>query len=149
MIEELAGSEVRNKFEIMTSTTEDIDLESLCSNAGLRFDWDKSETSWLGFDPEFIGDRVIVKSVVLDGPASKSGLNAGDEVIAINGMRVLKERFNEHTKYLKVNEAYQFTVGRLSVLHNISLIVGSNPPKLKGITAIDQALAEKVLNPKV
>ena len=41
VLEELAGSEIREKFERMTSTTEDIDLEALCNKAGLGFEWDK------------------------------------------------------------------------------------------------------------
>lgn len=149
MIEDVAGSDVRNQFETMTSTTNDIDLEALCSRAGLRFDWDKTETPWLGMDADFYGDRVLVKSVILDGPAYKGGLNAGDEIIAINGMRVLKDRFNEHTKYLRPNETYDFTVARLSNLVRVSVNVGINPAKIKTIVASDVAIVEKVLCPKV
>ncbi|MDO9180993.1 MAG: PDZ domain-containing protein [Bacteriovorax sp.] len=148
IIEEVGGSEIREKFEIMTSTTEEIDLESLCLKAGLRFDWDKSTTPWLGFDADFQGDRVIVKAVILDGPAYKAGLNAGDEIIAINGMRTLKDRFNEFAKYLRVNESYNFTIARLSNLQNISFNVGVTSPKLKGIAVSERAVAERVLNPK-
>ena len=148
MIEEVGGNEIRNKFEMMTSTTEDIDLETICSKAGLRFDWDKSESPWLGFDPEFQGDRVLIRAVTLDGPAFKAGLNAGDEIIAINGIRILKDRFNDHNKFLKINESYIFSISRLSVIQNITFSVGKMPAKLKSIVANDAVLAEKVLNPK-
>lgn len=148
MIEEVGGADIASKFELMTSTTEDIDLESIAAKAGLRFDWDKAETPWLGFDPGFEGDRVVVKAVTLDGPAYKSGLNAGDEIIAINGMRVLKDRFNDYAKFMRINDTYQVTVSRLNVLTNISLNVGQKPQSLRAITAVDKVLAESVLNPK-
>lgn len=147
MVEQVGGVDIREKFEIMTSTTEEIDLESVCNEAGLKFDWDKSESPWLGFEPEFMGDRVLVRTVTLDGPAFKGGLNAGDEILAINGMRILKDRYNEFPKYLKMNETYTFTISRLASLATVTLNIGVVPAKLKGISIADRALAEKVLNP--
>ncbi len=149
MVEEVGGSDILSKFELMTSTTQDIDLETLCKKAGLKFEWEKFETPWLGIDVDFTADRVIIKSIVLDGPAYKAGLNAGDEIIAINGMRLLKDRFNDYTKFLRVNETYQLTVARLSMILNISINVGIVPAKLKAIVAIDKKLAESVFHPSL
>ena len=147
MVEAIGGADIREKFELMTSTTQEIDLESICAEAGMKFDWDKSESPWLGFEPEFSGDRVIVRTVTLDGPAFKAGLNAGDEILAINGMRVLKERYNEFPKFLKMNESYAFTISRLASLATLTLNVGVLPPRLKGISASERTKVEKVLNP--
>jgi len=134
---------------MMTSTTEDIDLETLCNKAGLKFEWDKSETPWMGMEVDFSGDRVVVKSVILDGPAYKAGLNSGDEIIAINGMRMLKDRFNDYAKFLIINESYLITVARLSMILNISINIGMVPAKLKAIVALDKKLAESVFNPVI
>ena len=147
MVEAVGGADIREKFEIMTSTTEEIDLESLCGKAGLKFEWDKTESPWLGFDAEFHGDRVVAKTVTLDGPAYKGGLNAGDEILAINGMRVLKDRFNEHAKFMKVNETYTVTISRLAVIQTIMINVGVTPAKLRAIAVADKTLVEKVLKP--
>jgi predicted metalloprotease with PDZ domain len=147
MVEAVGGSDIREKFEIMTSTTQEIDLESICAQAGLKFEWDKSEVPWLGFDPEFSGERVIVRAVTLDGPAYKGGLNAGDEILAINGVRILKDRYMDYAKFLRVNETYHLTISRLSSLKSVSLNVGIVPPKLRAITVVDKVLADKVLKP--
>jgi predicted metalloprotease with PDZ domain len=146
-VEDVGGKDIREKFEIMTSTTEEIDLESICAKAGLKFEWEKSEAPWLGFDPEFFGERVIARAVTLDGPAFKGGINAGDEIIAINGLRILKDRYNDFGKFLKVNETYTVTVSRLGVLQNINLNVGVVPSRLRGIVAVDRNTAEKVFKP--
>ena len=148
MVEEVGGKEIREKFEVMTSTTEEIDLESICGTAGLKFEWDKSESPWLGFDAEFSGDRVLVRAVTLDGPAYKAGLNAGDEIIAINGMRVLKDRYNDYTKYLRINETYTFMISRLASLQTVNVNVGVTPAKLKAITVVDRKTLVEALNPK-
>ncbi|MBC7427076.1 MAG: M61 family metallopeptidase [Bacteriovorax sp.] len=147
MVEEVGGKEIREKFEIMTSTTQEIDLESICNEGGLKFEWDKSESPWLGFEPEFAGERVLVRTVTLDGPAFKAGINAGDEILAINGVRILKDRYNEFPKYLRANESYTFTISRLANLATVSLNVGVVPARLRAITVADKGLVEKVLNP--
>jgi predicted metalloprotease with PDZ domain len=147
MVEEIGGSDIRLKFETMTSTTEDIDLESISAMAGLKFEWDKSEMPWFGMDTELLGDRVVVKAVTLDGPAYKAGLNAGDEIIAVNGMRMLKDRFAEYAKFLRTNETYTLTISRLSMLQNIAINLGVTPPRLKGISLADKKLFEKSFMP--
>jgi predicted metalloprotease with PDZ domain len=148
MIEDLGGSDIRLAFESMTSTTIDIDLEAICNKASLRFDWDKTETPWLGIESEFIGDRVIIKSVTLDGPAFKAGINAGDELVAINDMRILKDRYLEFPKYLKMNQSYNFTVFRLSLKKDFELAVGVTPAKLRGIISTDKLITDKIFHPK-
>ncbi|MBY0415264.1 MAG: PDZ domain-containing protein [Bdellovibrionales bacterium] len=143
MVEDIGGSEIREKFEIMTSTTQEIDLETICAKAGVKIEWDKSESPWLGFDPEFIGDRVVVRAVTIDGPAFKAGLNAGDEILAINGMRVLKDRYNDYAKFLKANESYTLTISRLASLATVTLNVGVTPSKIRSLVAEDKTKAAK------
>lgn len=145
IIESVGGVEIRNKFEEMVQTTKDLDFETIIKNHGLKIDWDNSESPWLGIEPEFQGDRVVVKSVVLDGPAFKSGVNAGDEIVAINGMRILKDRFNDHGRYLKINQVYKLTVARLGMLTDIELTVETTPKKIKAIVVQDRAAVEKAL----
>lgn len=147
MIEEVGGADTREAFESMTKTTEDIDLESLCAEFGLKWEWDKTETPWLGIDPEFLGDRVLIKVVTLDGPAFKGGLNAGDELIAINNMRVLKDRYADFAKYMRINETYDFTVSRLGKLCHVKVNVGVTPLKLKALSLTNRDLLIKALNP--
>lgn len=149
MVGEVGGPDIREQFEMMTSTTQEIDLESICLEAGLSVEWDKSEVPWLGFEPEYSGDRVIARTVTLDGPAYKAGLNAGDEIIAINGMRILKDRFNEFPKYLKINENYSITISRLATISSLTLNVGIQPAKIKTLSLIDREKVIKVLNPHV
>ena len=144
MVESVGGKDVCEKFRDWASTTKEIDLESLCIQAGLKFDWDKSDTPWLGIDVDMRADRVVIKAVTLDGPGFKAGLNAGDEIIAINGIRVLKDRYNDFSKILHINETYTITVSRQNIIQDISITVGVVPAKLKAITATDLEKVKKV-----
>ena len=42
-----------------------------------------------------ITDHLLIKEVVPNGPAAKSGLQVGDEIIQINGLNVAGRKFNE------------------------------------------------------
>jgi len=146
-VEEVGGKEIREQFETMTTTTIEPDLEGIFARGGMKFEWERSEIPWLGFDAEFNADRVMVKAVTIDGPGYKGGLNAGDEILAINGVRVLKDRYGDHAKYLRINETYTFTISRLNVLREVSINVGIMPAKLKAISAADGDKLKSVLNP--
>ncbi|MCO4792329.1 MAG: PDZ domain-containing protein [Bacteriovoracaceae bacterium] len=146
MIEEVGDSEIRKKFENMIQTTEEVDYEELCSKMGFEFVWTENESSsWLGTNCSFKGDRIVIDNVVLDSPAYKSGLNAGDEILAIDGMRVLKDRYKDLPKILNVDTSYSFTISRLDVLHNIDVIPGKTPRKLSEVKIKDEGLAARTL----
>lgn len=146
MVKEIAGEEVLGKFQTWVQTTEELDLESIFKSCGLDFEYEETKKPWLGLRPEFIGERVLIKDIALDGPAFKGGLNATDEIIAINGMRILKDNFNDHQKYLLRDKPYTFTVNRLETLHTIEVIPSSAPRTIKTIKATDSAKALSALN---
>ncbi len=147
MVEDLGGAEILRKFETWVETCEEIDLEALLLKMGVKTEWENASVPWLGIDTEFSGDRVNVRSVTLDGPGFKGGINAGDEIIAINGFRVLKERYVEMTKYLEVNQTYTFTVSRLGRILNVDINLDAAPRKIKALTIENKDLVIKTLNP--
>ena len=138
----------RTTAAMMEPRTEDFDIESLAKNAGMKFEWDNTELPWTGMNVTHEGDRVIISSVILDGPAYQAGLNAGDELVAINGMRMLKDRYADYAKFLRLNETYTFTVSRLSSLQNVGVTIGQTPAKIRAISLTDKSLAQKALMPK-
>ncbi|MFT6070516.1 MAG: putative metalloprotease with PDZ domain [Bacteriovoracaceae bacterium] len=145
MVREIAGEEVLGQFQTWVQTTEELDLDGLFKGAGFEIEYETKEKPWLGLRPDFLGDRVIIKDVALDGPAYKGGLNAGDEIIAINKMRILKDNFNDHEKYLFKDKPYMITVNRLETLVNLEVIPSSAPRVIKNIKVTDTQVAEATL----
>ncbi|MBD65509.1 MAG: hypothetical protein CME62_09900 [Halobacteriovoraceae bacterium] len=143
MIEDMLGAEARGVFEQRISTTEDIDFESYYAEFGMRFLWEQSEAAHLGVDLKFQGDRVLVDNVHLDGPAYQSGLNAGDEILSLNKVRLLKSDIKELPKMIKPNKNYMFLVNRLGSIMNIELQTGRAPKVLKSILIENEELAKK------
>lgn len=144
MIEKIGNKEIRDRFDMRVSTTEDIDFETYYSNNGMQFIWEESNKASLGVDWEFRGNSVTVGKVHLDEAAYKSGLNAGDEIIAVNRIRFSKADANNLDAILTVGKTYTFTISRLDKLYEIPVTIGTEPRILKDIQVIDEEKALKV-----
>lgn len=143
MVKVLGGEEVLNKFSTMIETTEEVDFDTHFQSMGLELRWNEATTPWLGVDFEYAGDRVILKGIVLDSPAHKAGLNAGDELLFLNGYRFLREDAQSLNNLVMVDQPYEFIVSRLGKLQRVEVIFGKPPRQLKEIAIKDRALAEK------
>ena len=143
MIESIGGKEVRNQFELRISTTEDIDFESYYKAIGCEFEWEASETPYLGVTWNFEGERVFVKQVTLDSPAYKAGLNAGDEILAVNKLRFLKEDADSLGSIMTVEKRYEVSLSRLGKTYQAELTPSKTPAALKQIRVVDQDKAIK------
>lgn len=145
MVQELGGEKILESFSTMIETTQEIDFDSAFKRVGLELKWVDGAPSWLGAEWDFSGDRAIVRGVLLDSPAARSGLNVGDEVIALNGIRALKEDVEKWGQLLKPEVTYHLTVSRLGKLTNLELMTDKGPRILKEIAIVDRARAEAAL----
>jgi predicted metalloprotease with PDZ domain len=144
-VRELVGAEGLDIFQDMIETTKEIDFEKYYAQIGLKFNWDAPKTPYLGADFEYRDDRVIVKSVTLDSPAYKYGLNAGDEILAINGLRFLKADAHDFTKLFIAGMNYDFVISRLDKISSLSIVFEETPKSLKEIQVINRDKALKAL----
>ncbi len=147
IIEELGNKEISERFQVMVQTTEDIDFESYAKRSGLSFEYERPYVAYLGANFETRGERVFMKSVVLDGPSYQSGLNAGDEMIAINQQRLEPRDLEQLNEFLRPDKHYLFTVSRNGVLVELEVQTGRPPKRLKQIKVTDKVLVEKTFGP--
>ncbi|MEX0798484.1 MAG: PDZ domain-containing protein [Bacteriovoracaceae bacterium] len=144
MIEKIGGKDVRELFEMRISTTEDIDFESYYKEAGCEFVWDETPAPYLGANLLFQGDRAFVESVTLDSPAHKAGLNAGDEILAIDRIRFLKDDADKFEEMLLPDQKYDFSIARLGKIFNVEIRAQKRPKLLKEIKVADRTKAQEV-----
>ncbi len=139
MIQSLAGVEVVNDFKNMIETTQDISFDRAFQALGLELVWSNKEEIDLGIKTKVDGERIFVESVVQDGPAYKGGVNAGDEVLAIDDLRMTQELFKEHEKYLNRDQSIELLLARSG-----RLVTTVMTPGIKG-----RVLQEIKINNKV
>jgi predicted metalloprotease with PDZ domain len=146
MVKEIGGEDVLDQFSTMVETTFDIDFDTAFKRMGLELKWAENNQSWIGADFEFSGDRAIVKTVLLDSPAYKGGLNAGDEILFLNGLRFLREDSDKISSLLMVDKSYELIISRLGKMNKIEVLTVKGPRQLKEITILDRSKAEKAFS---
>ncbi len=111
LISELSNENVTKWFSTQISTTEEMDFEGLLNKLGITCEWEEAKPSF-GAAFEYKGERVLFQSVQLDGASFKAGFNAGDELISINGGRVLKADIDKLTQFLPMDQNHMALVSR-------------------------------------
>lgn len=146
MIEQVAGVAGLNAFETMVSTTEEIDFEAHLASAGVEVVYENDGKAYLGMNAQFNGDRVSVQNVLLDSPAYRCGLNAGDEILAVDSLRILKKDYESFAKILRPESSYRFLVSRLGRTIELEVCPGVSPKKIKELKVLDRKQAKAILS---
>jgi predicted metalloprotease with PDZ domain len=129
----------------MVETTRDIPFEKACEKMGIEFKWQEASILWHGMNTENENGRVMVKTVVMDSPSYKAGVNAGDELIFMNQLRVSKDDVDQWPVRLLENESYQLTVARLGAKVELNIILEKAPKTLKELSIKNREKIEQIL----
>lgn len=146
MIAEIGNDEIASQFESRLSTTQDIDFESYYKENGMEFVWTDSGKVDFGIDFEYRGTNVFVSKVHLDRAGFKAGINAGDEILAINGVRFSKSDATGIDSILSPGQTYHLTISRLGKIYELSVLSEKEPLKLSAIKVVDEVKAKRAFN---
>lgn len=145
MIQEIGGMEVRDKFEEMVQTTIDLPWESALETLGLRSEYDESFECDFGLRVKTEGERVFAEVVIQGLSASKCGVHAGDELIALNGLRLTSSIWKELEKTLSINQNYELMVSREEHLMSLNLLLARKGRFFRKICLENRDKAEAAL----
>ena len=122
IVESVAGPEVRAMVEELLQTPTDPDVDAALDWYGLRLNRTPEQTAAeisgkpapSGFGLSWKEDRslLIVEHVIHGGTASESGVVPGDELLAINGLRVLPQSIDNRLDNLRPDEQVELTLAR-------------------------------------
>jgi predicted metalloprotease with PDZ domain len=143
LAEEVSGLSLGDFFRQALRTTVDPPVGILLAQFGIRLQMRARESeadlggtrgtprdrprAWLGFRIEAKGDKALVKAVISDGPAIKSGLSANDELVAMQGYRVTAANFPDFLERIDVGQSVDLDVFRRDELLRVTLIAAAAP----------------------
>ncbi len=150
--EHLAGSSLKKFFEDYVHGTTPIDWERSLGYAGLQLQArDAERMPWLGMQTIEQENRTRVMSVLAGSPAYDAGVDVGDEVVALNGLRVRTGDLQERLADYKPGDKVRLTVFRRDRLREfeIALRLQDVPPywvsKVEQPTPLQKSIFESWL----
>ena len=122
----MAGSSLEDFFAKYVRGTEELDYTAALEAAGLRLDTGAGSVDRADFGAVVVqdGDRLVVRSVAAGSPAYEQGLNTGDQIVALDNMRVTRDFFNARIAEKKPGDLINLTIFRFDDLSTLLIKLG-------------------------
>src|SRR6185503_13348835 len=119
----MAGSSMEDFFNRYVRGTEELNYSVAFEAAGLRLDTRATGTAdekvYFGADVAQEEDRLMIRRVYAGSPAYEQGLNAGDQIVAMDNMRVNRDFFNARMLEKKPGDLVSLTIFRFDDLSTL------------------------------
>jgi len=122
----MAGSSLEEFFSKYVRGKEELDYNAALAAAGLRLETSASADAkvYFGADVAQEEDRLMVRRVYAGSPAYEHGLNAGDQIVAMDNMRVNRDFFNARMAEKKPGDVVNLTIFRFDDLSSLLIRLG-------------------------
>jgi predicted metalloprotease with PDZ domain len=117
----MAGASLEEFFSKYVRGKDELDYNGALAAAGLRLETSAAADAKLYFGADLAqeDDRLIVRRVYAGSPAYESGLNAGDQIVALDNMRVTRDFFNARMAEKKPGALLNLTIFRFDDLSTL------------------------------
>jgi predicted metalloprotease with PDZ domain len=148
--ETVAGSPLEEFFRRYVRGREELDYNAALAGVGLRletFAGDRTrpaaEPSYFGATLAQVGERLNVTNVLAGSPAYEQGLNANDQIVAIEGVRATLDFVNARLNDHQPGDEIRLTVFRNEELRNVTIKLGARPNNGLHIVPVQNPTAEQ------
>lgn len=131
-IESIADRDLSEFFERYLEGTEELPFDSYLLPFGLRVQAEGEENSermpFLGLTVKQENGRNLVKTAIAGSPAQSAGVDAGDELLAINGIRVTADQLGDRLKDFNPGDTIMLSVFHSDNLLSVPVTLGEPQP---------------------
>jgi predicted metalloprotease with PDZ domain len=129
--ERIAGSSLEEFFAKYVRGRDELDYNAALGAAGLQLNTGATveagkpvEKVFLGADVIQDGERLLVRRVIAGSPAYEQGVNAGDQIVALDNARVTRDFFNRRLEEKKPGDLINLTIFRFDELSTLLIKLG-------------------------
>jgi predicted metalloprotease with PDZ domain len=129
--EEAAGGSLTPFFAEYVDGTADLDFEGALAQMGLRLAGEEPDPPEADLGAVLDGrtERAVLTSVLAGGPAARAGLDARDEVVAWDGVRVDRVGLERRLQNHRPGDRVTVSVFRGDLLRSFDVTLGRRGPK--------------------
>ncbi|MEM8779992.1 MAG: M61 family metallopeptidase [Cyanobacteria bacterium P01_G01_bin.49] len=147
VIESVAKTDLQDFFATYLDTTEEIPFDDYLEPFGLKLKAViEQETPYLGTRVQSENGQEIIKFVEAESPAALAGIDSGDELLAIDGIRVTADQLNERLKDYQTGDIIQVTVFHQDELKTFSISLDNPQPSRYEVVQFDNPSTEQTQN---
>ncbi len=121
IIESVAGTDLTDFFQRYIHGREELPFNEYLEPFGLELVEDTTEEPFLGIKVVSNNPKESIKFVESDSPAQIAGIDAGDELLAIDGIKVTGKQLSERLKNYQPQDTIEITVFHQDELRNYSV----------------------------
>ncbi len=128
---EVAGEDTASWFDRAFDGTAELHYDDALRWFGLQFAEPSrpGRQAWLGAVTRTEGQRVVIAEIPRGTPAAASGLNVGDEIVAIGEHRIRADQWDKELANHRSGEKTSLLVARRGRISKIEVTFGRSPTK--------------------
>jgi predicted metalloprotease with PDZ domain len=145
-----AGSSLEDFFRRYVHGREELDYNAALVGVGLQLELTAgerrnpaAERAYFGANLAQSGDRLLVSNVLAGSPAYDQGLNAGDQIVAIDGARATLDFLNARLNERKPGDEVRLTIFRTDDLRTLNVKLGARPDESYRIVPVKNPTPEQ------
>lgn len=128
LIESVAGIDLSDFFQRYIDGLDELPFNQYLEPFGLQLVAECDQEPYLGVRIKTEHGREIIKFVEMGSPANIAGIDAGDELLAIDGIKVGTNQLSERLKDYQSKDTIEITIFHQDELRNYSVTLAAQHP---------------------
>lgn len=139
VIESIAGTNLTDFFQRYIEGTDELPFDEFLEPFGLQLKsvMEEEPFPYLGVKVQSENGKETIKLVTAESPAWLAGIDAGDELLAIDGMRVTADGLNERLKDYQAGDIIKVTVFHQEQLRTLPVQLAEAQPSRYEVVQVD------------
>jgi predicted metalloprotease with PDZ domain len=148
VIESVAQTDLGNFFDRYIDSTDELPFDEYLEPFGLRlYSFEEEEgVPYLGVMVKTENGKESIKFVEVDSPAAMAGVDAGDELLALDGLRVSADQLSDRLKDYNVGDTIHLSVFHQDELRTLPVTLVAGQPNRYQIVRLENPTAAQQEN---